>query len=274
MKPLFRYPGGKSRLAKRIAAAIFDGCNGMSEYFEPFFGSGAVCLEVLEYMEGQTILINDKDRNVMGIWKLVLEDPYRLIDRIDGFKPDVGYLNMFRQMLHNEEGDWVDRAMMQIVLHQTSYGGLALMGGAYSGNSQKIADRWHPTVLTKKILQAHKLFSRFDVRCTSLDFAEVLQGVTKNSVLYCDPPYMSKTLAHPNEIKGNRLYRCGFSRADHERLAETLKTLPCKWVLSLDDCAEARELYKWAKITQIPASYTLSHNCTVELLIQPKIPIR
>jgi DNA adenine methylase len=53
---------------------------------------------------------------------------------------------------------------------------------------------------------------------------------TKNfrgdEVLYCDPPYL------PSTRRQERVYRYDYTRNDHERLLEVLRSLPCKVLIS------------------------------------------
>jgi DNA adenine methylase len=89
----------------------------------------------------------------------------------------------------------------------------------------------------------------FKNRCTSLDFAEVIEDTSCRCLLYLDPPYW---------VAGNKLYQCGFSKDDHERLASLLKTTTHDWVLSYDDCPEIRGTYNWAKTETVQAKYTIT----------------
>jgi DNA adenine methylase len=272
MRPFFRFAGGKSKLSKRIAHIIFDRCGAISDYREAFFGGGSVGLEVMEHLgPGTKVWINDKDDSLMGIWQAVVVNPHSITDLITGYEPR---LKDFHELKHrltdpDDKSSPQDRAIMQLVMRQTSFSGLGVMsGGPMGGRSQKskackINARWSPNAMSKKIMQAHKLFSKFQVKCTSLDYADVLKGVTDDSVVYLDPPYRQK---------GHQLYQVQFSKEEHMKLADVLKRLDCKWFLSYDNCQEVRELYDWAEIIQIPVSYTLNNTGrAVELLIMPRL---
>ena len=272
MRSFFRFAGGKSKLSKLIARIIFDRFGAISDYREPFFGGGSVGLEVMEHLgPGTKVWINDKDDSLMGIWQAVVENPHSITDPTMGYEPRLKdfYEFKYRLMDHDDKSSPQDRAIMQLVMRQTSFSGLGVMsGGPMGGRSQKSKDykinaRWSPNSMSKKIMQAHKLFEKFDVKCTSTDYGEVLQGVTRNSVVYLDPPYRQK---------GHQLYQVQFSKEEHIKLAGMLKKLDCKWFLSYDNCQEVRELYDWAEIIQIPVSYTLNNTGrAVELLIMPRL---
>lgn len=55
-----------------------------------------------------------------------------------------------------------------------------------------------------------------------------------DAFFYCDPPYYTSEY----------VYECGFTWDDHMRLKETLSQTKGKWLVSYNDCAEIRELYK------------------------------
>jgi DNA adenine methylase len=272
MRSFFRFAGGKSKLSKLIARIIFDRFGAISDYREPFFGGGSVGLEVMEHLgPGAKVWINDKDDALMSIWQAVVENPHSITDPTMGYEPRLKdfYEFKYRLMDHDDKSSPQDRAIMHLVMRQISRSGLGVMsGGPMGGRSQKSKDckinaRWSPNAMSKKIMQAHKLFSKFQVKFTSLDYADVLKGVTEDSVVYLDPPYRQK---------GHQLYQVQFSKEEHIKLAGMLKKLDCKWFLSYDNCQEVRELYDWAEIIQIPVSYTLNNTGrAVELLIMPRL---
>jgi DNA adenine methylase len=57
------------------------------------------------------------------------------------------------------------------------------------------------------------------------------------------------------------LYQFGFSYQDHIDLNEILKNNKNKnWVLSYDDCNEIRNLYSWAKVSEITNVNTITNS--------------
>ncbi len=166
-EPFFRYPGGKSKLSKRIARIIFDSCGAISDYREPFFGGGSVGLEVMEHLgPGTKVWINDKDDTLMDIWQAVVENPHSITDPITGYEPRLTDFYEFKHRLTDPDDKNLpqDRAIMHLVVRQTSFSGLGIMsGGPMGGRLQKSKDykvnaRWSPNAMSKKIMQAHRLF--------------------------------------------------------------------------------------------------------------------
>jgi DNA adenine methylase len=269
MKPFFRYPGGKSKIAKRIVRTMLERCpsDSILDYREPFLGGGSVGLELLQHLDpGTFVWINDANAQLAGIWAMVLEDPQQLVERISSYEPRVEDFYAYKSILqgNSDKTSLLDRAIMHLIMSQISYSGLgAMSGGPLGGKDQKskykIDCRWSPKNMCKKILRAHELLSKFDVRCTSCNYTTLLESVTDNTVIYVDPPFF---------MRGDQLYQQHFSFDDHKILSERLKELDCNWFLSYDDCLEVRELYSWTDITELSQSYTLNNRGKVtELLI-------
>lgn len=265
--PLFRYPGGKRKLLRPILTELLrlvdtHKCYG---YREPFFGGGAVGLNLLARIDGGDAWLNDLDRYLGAIWVCVQRYPEELKAQIQSFVPTVETFREFKADLlqrHPTKDTLVNDALKKIVLHQTSYSGLGTMaGGPLGGKCQKkykVDDRWSPTRLIRGIDDLHRLFSRFTIKCTSTDFCDLFAG-TRSALLYLDPPYYRQ---------GPMCYEHSFNIGDHQRLASVLQSTKHHWVLSYDDCQEIRQLYCWARIRRVPVTYTLAHGGTQhELLI-------
>lgn len=247
----FRYPGGKSKLKKRILEKLNEFKK--SEYREPFFGGGSIGLEFISQSKTSS-WINDKDAGLFCLWHSVINEPEKLKKAVMDFTPSTENFYAFKEKLLGEPNDEnkVYWGFLKLAIHQTSYSGLGTKsGGPLGGKEQKskykIDCRWSPEYICSKIDKLHKLL--IDVKITSCDFEELITDTTTQSLIYLDPPYY---------IKGNDLYQCGFTESDHERLADLLQKTHHSWVLSYDDCKEIRELYSWATIEDLKVNYTIT----------------
>src|SRR5262249_38928824 len=83
------------------------------------------------------------------------------------------------------------------------------------------------------------------------DFGSLLQRLPSHAFVYIDPPYY---------LQGNALYKHGMSEKDHERLAELLRKLRFRWVLSYDDHTRIRELYSWTAINYFEMTPSTGNN--------------
>ena len=79
MKTFLRRPGNKSKHLKHIIPHI---PNFTGTYYEPFLGTGAVYLHLLP----KKAVLNDLNKDIIAIWKLVKTNPNFIIQEIDKFK--------------------------------------------------------------------------------------------------------------------------------------------------------------------------------------------
>ena len=81
------------------------------------------------------------------------------------------------------------------------------------------------------------------------DCVDLIRRLDRRDVFfYCDPPYYG-TLG---------CYELEFDKHDHKRLAEALRDIEGKFLLSYNDHKEIRRLYKWAIINEIATRYSLN----------------
>ncbi|WP_233705261.1 DNA adenine methylase, partial [Helicobacter bizzozeronii] len=99
------------------------------------------------------------------------------------------------------------------------------------------------------------------------DFEDFIKTYdTPQTFFYCDPPYIGSADIY-DDIGGNN----AFILEDHARLANTLKNIEGKFLLSLNDHPLALELYKSFNIERVKTNYAiragLSPQAVQELLI-------
>lgn len=67
-----------------------------------------------------------------------------------------------------------------------------------------------------------------------LDFERLIRIYDRpDALFYCDPPYYG----------AEKYYRAAFTEQDHQRLAECLHSIKGKFLLSYNDCPQARARY-------------------------------
>ena len=260
----FRYPGGKSKIRKRLCEKLnLISPPSTFEYREPFFGGGSVGINFLSTVTKKPDLwLNDKDPGISSLWSAVINYPEELKERVCRFQPSIEHYNSFKNTLieNNAKTDSkesiVENGFQKLAVHQTSYSGLGTksggpLGGKLQKSKYKIDCRWSPKYLCKKIDKLSNAFSSVKIRengCTNYDF-EKLISEPGSAVLYLDPPYFEK---------GGSLYQFSFEESDHERFANLLKNTDHPFVLSYDDCDAIRDLYGWAQIETVHVNYTIT----------------
>ena len=278
-KSFFRYPGGKSRLAKQIFN-IIEGkvdLNTVNSYIEPFIGGGSMFLYMVQRLEKlQYCVINDKDNGIYAIWETLLSNPDGFIGKIKDYKPTVDSYIDFSLRL-NETGILDDYpieevAFEKIALHQMSHSGLGLKSGSPIGGFEqkgkyKIDCRYNPDTMARKINDIVNLLRKISqIALSNADCLEILDDKDtdkKNKLIYIDPPYYQI---------GNTLYQEGMTENEHIELSKKLNSFEnANWFISYDDCPFIRDLYSDCDIETINANYTINNKGKKnEILICPK----
>lgn len=259
---LIRYPGSKSKLLNKlipmfpheITQELWSHARPW-EYREPFFGSGECGFDVLQVLNPDCVIwLNDIDADLVCLWQSVKEQPGELRDMVHSFTPSVDAFFEFKARDGKNDGTRLERGFRKLALHRMSVSGFGYMsGGPIGGKGQDKSEytvgcRWQSSRIRLTIDKLSRRMNDFkSLRITCMDFAEVIADAPEESFIYLDPPYYEK---------GNQLYRHGMTHADHERLADTLRSVRCKWVLSYDDHQEIRRLYEWCDFTELEITYS------------------
>lgn len=263
---MIRYPGGKGKIAGPIisefpAYSAGDMFAQVTEYREPFFGAGAIGLNILESLSPTIrVWLNDRDPGIFALWKTIASRTavHSLIEKVSAYVPAAEDFYRFKEIDGADDLDMVTRAFHKIVLHQISFSGLgAMAGSAIGGRSQgnkkySVGVRWNAATLRAKLLMNHKTLVKFgkNLKITGGDFEEVIGGASERCIIYADPPYWTM---------GPVLYKVSMSQSDHSRLARCMRASRSKsWFVSYDDCPEVRDLYQWASIQDLTITGTIN----------------
>lgn len=243
LSPL-RYPGAKSKVLKKFVKYFKIN---HTEYREPFVGGGSIFLG--KHSVNNNIL-NDKDFNVYTFLTVVRDKPHLLCEIIRNTYPTVEMWLEKRHTRTNTLSD-IEVAFNFLFFNRTNYSGIYLanpLGGLAQNSKYKIDCRWNSEKLCEKIFNMS--FKLKNSKITNLDFTEIINLPGKNVLMVIDPPYYKK---------GNSLYQSKMSHDDHLRLSEVLKTTQHKYLLTIDDCEETREIYlnKTTFLNQESWKYTI-----------------
>lgn len=266
LKPIIRYPGGKRRLRVPILAKLARYEN-WAEFREPFVGSGAITIEMINAHPERDCWINDLDIGIYCMWKSLRDNPELLARRVRDFVPTMEAYTQIRAYLRSRpigacDHDVVHIGFCKIAIHCMSFSGIGVAGGPLL----KIDQKWSPVHLCENIARLRHYVRH--IKITKTDYGELITDESVPCLLYLDPPYWAG---------GVGLYAHFFRPRDHVDLARRLRSTPHSWVLSYDDCPQIRNLYEdWADIASIPAKYTIKSApvITTELLISSKLPAK
>ncbi|NEO59231.1 MAG: Dam family site-specific DNA-(adenine-N6)-methyltransferase [Moorea sp. SIO4G2] len=261
-KPVFKYTGGKTRVLKEIVKRL-PAC--YDHYFEPFVGGGAVFF----HLRPRRAFLVDANEELINTYKVIQKYPLMLIQLLEEHQslhsPEYYYKirSIDKQEGYLESIGMIKRAARSIYLLQACFNGLPRynskgqfntpVGKPPKGSKTKILDRG-------KILEASEVLA--NVALVSGDFSEIEQSVTKNSIVYFDPPYCKEIDPETGKRKGFQDYTSNsFDTNSHLRLrklCDRLSDRNIRFLLSNSDCPETREIYKGYDIETIMVGRTIN----------------
>jgi DNA adenine methylase len=269
----FRYPGGKAFLAEFLRRRLPKPLPSQPTVFvEPFCGGAGAAMNLLADGHVDCLQLNDADLKIYSAWHAMLTEPNRFVDAIQA--APLTMHEWFKQRdsasNHTASGYSFELGFATFYLNRTTRSGIVERAGPIGGHDQsgkwKIDARFNRE---KLVSQVQWIASRKDaIRLSNLDGLNFIDGVRRTSNLdttlfFIDPPYVKA---------GGRLYFDGMTEAKHVALSDILlsKKIP-NWVLTYDDAAIIRELYKDEKMSHISVNYSLqSKRKESEILILPK----
>lgn len=237
-----RYPGGKSRVAEKIAELIplFD------EFREPFVGGGSIFICLEQKFPHKKFWINDIYTDLAVFWRQNQVNYRGVVDNILRWKSQFSNGKLLYKFLRENKENFneTETAAAFFVFNRITFSGTTEAGGF---SAQAFEKRFTDSSIER--LKAIPEILR-DVKITNFDYEELLQVPGENVFLFLDPPYFSATTSALYGKNGN-LHKI----FDHERFAENLRKCPHRWLLTYDDSPFIRGLYSFANITDWNLTY-------------------
>jgi DNA adenine methylase len=234
--PLARWVGGKSRLAGTIVERLPDHrC-----YVEPFAGAAWV---LFRKPESKVEVINDINREVVTLYRCL---QWHLEEFMRYFKWVLVSRDEFARLQKAVPDTLTDiqRAARFYYLQRTAYGGKVV-----GQNFGYCTDRPSPLNLLRieeQLSAAHLRLCRVYVEC--LPYAEVVSRYDSlRTCFYVDPPYFGREGYYGRGL---------FDREDFGVLAGLLAGIKGKFLLSLNDTPEVREIFAAFDIEPVRTVYT------------------
>lgn len=244
-----RYPGGKQRAIAEISKYFPKRAH---EYREPLVGGASVYCYARNMNFAANYWINDKFPELVAFWQTV-QDPdgcERLIADLESlhgsFSGPEEIKNFFHAARKEQPIDAYLSALLFFFFNRVTFSGTTRAGGFSSAAS---ISRFTASSIQRLRSLPAALKGTY---ITCKDFEEVISAPGSDVFVFLDPPYYTAT----------RLYGTNGSlhSFDHERLAETLKQSPHRFLMTYDACDEIRKLYGWATIRDWKLQYGMN-NC-------------
>lgn len=228
------YIGGKRRLAKQIAAIFPPHLT----YCEVFLGGGQV---FFRKEPSKVEVLNDLDGEVVNFFRCAQHHYEELCRCLRFALVSRQWFQVFESQNLATLTD-IQRAARFFYLQKNAYAGL-VHGRHYSAKVISTPG-FNPARLPELLENTHRRLAK--VQIESLPFQEFIPRFDRPSTLFfCDPPYWER-----------KLYNFNFTEADQCRLAELLQSIKGKFLLTIDDIPQIRELYSKSNIREVELAYT------------------
>lgn len=238
VNPVAGYVGGKKQLARHIINRI--AAVEHSIYAEPFVGMGGVFLR--RPSRPKVEAINDASRDV-AIFFRILQRHYQAF--LDMLKWQVTSRAEFQRLAGQDPDTLTDleRAARFLYLQRLSFGGK--VASRSFGIDTAGPARFDITRLVPLLEAVHERLAGVWIDC--LPWQEFIRRWDRPGTLfYLDPPYWGTEHYYGRDL---------FGRDQFAELAATLQGLQGRFILSLNDVPEVRELFAWASIDTLELSY-------------------
>lgn len=220
MNSFMSWIGGKKALRDEIVVRFPAH---YTRYIEVFGGGGWVLFH--KYPGNDFEVYNDFNPNLANLYRCVRDHPNELCDELRytlNSRTDFDYI---RDLLHTKTDiPDIKRAAYFYQLIRESYA------------SGLDAFSCQPHSMWNNFPIIHEACRRLQkVIIENKDFEKLIKQYDRpESFFYCDPPYY-ETESYYDDV--------GFTKKDHERLANCLGQIQGKFLLSYNDCPQIRDLY-------------------------------
>lgn len=253
-EPPAAWKGGKRHLARRICGVL--AATPHQAYVEPFVGMGGVFLR--RRIGPPVEVINDISGDLVTLYRVLQRFPDALFRELR-WRPAIR--SEFDRLKETRDCDLLDieRAARFLYLQTLAFGGS--VATRHFGTS---ATEPHAFNLRRIQPRLHALHERLaGVVIENLDWLSCITRYDRPGTLfYLDPPYWGS-----EDDYGAGL----FIQGDFQRLADKLQSIEGKFLLSINDRPEVREIFHWADIEAVQTTYSVAggehSSAAAELLI-------
>lgn len=250
MKSILRYPGGKSKVQKKILARA---PKGFLEYREPFVGGGGIFFGIDGI--GKSRWINDMHPGLIAVYESLRDRPVEFIKMckdIPAHQPGEKEVSTKRDgKKYNERlGKIFDKVRLDINCDQ-AFRYLFVNRTVWMGRVNydipsrlyySVPEGWN-IVKTDRLEQAATHIVGTTISCGS--YLKLLKAPGDDVWIYADPPYVVNT----QMTRQDQQYQHNFTLEDHENFVEAAKACKHKICISYDDCDLVREWFSDSRFT-------------------------
>ena len=252
--PIIKWTGGKRRLLKEIKKYIPEDYN---DYYEPFFGGGALFFD-LELKNRKTV-INDINKDLINFYIQVRDNPIEVINGFNEVLPTLvkkekyeEIRKQFNDKIKNEEYD-IELACLFLLLNVSAFNGLYRKNKNNEFNTP-YANPDRVRKLQRKVIEERvkegSLLLNQNVEICNEDYSTILSRAKKGDFVFIDSPYIDTFTAYSSG---------DFPLEEQEKLADLCRELDKRGVYFLAtnlDTEKTRELYDGFNLSSIDIVHT------------------
>lgn len=239
--PVAPWQGGKRRLATRLIERIAAVPHGI--YVEPFVGMGGVFLR--RPFRARSEVINDISEDVATLFRCLQRHYQALLDMLRWQLTSRAEFERLAAATADSLTD-LERAARFLYLQRTAFGGK--VRGQNFGVSPSAPARFDVTRLEAILADVHERLA--GVVIERLPWSALIARYDRAATLfYLDPPYWGC-----EDDYGVGL----FAQGDFERLAERLGSIKGRFILSLNDTHQVREIFAAFTIEAVETTYSIA----------------
>lgn len=264
-----RYPGAKRTLVPYVDSLLganhLHGC----VFVEPYAGSAAVGLELLQRGRISRLLLCEKDILLYAFWESVFRNTDRLIAKIQNTPVNIETWQrelVYRKLTSLEQADILELGFAGLFFNRTNFSGILNanpIGGMHQDSSYGIACRFNKSKIIDIIRQLSAYRDNVEVYCDdALHFMQSQKNhfLKEQCFVYFDPPYYGK---------GPKLYRHFYVTCEHIEFANYIKkNHHFNWLISYDDDPFICGLYSNSGVKYQP--FFLDYTCSSGVRTQGK----
>lgn len=239
MKGPLSYVGGKNRFIAKILPLIPE----HTTYVEPFAGGAQI---FFQKPVSKVEVINDLDGELVNFYRVCQSHYEELLRYMRFLIPSRTWYRKLQDAPPESMTD-IQRAARYFYLQKNTYGGRVVHQSYAIHVIQK--PNFSTARLSELIENTHKRLRL--VQIESLPYEKAIKKYDRATTFYyIDPPYLG--------VHG--LYRFDFEHEDFEKLAETLKSIRGKFLLSVNDHPELRRIFSGFSMESFSIAYTIQQS--------------
>lgn len=228
------YLGGKNRIARKIISLIPE----HTCYIEPFCGGAQV---FFHKSPSKVELLNDLNEDIFNFLRICQRHHEEFLRYLRFCLVSRKWFELFEKTTPETLTD-IERAARFFYLQKNCYGGLIVRRNFAA--SVQDGSNYNPEALPELLRKTHGRLLNVQLEC--LPYDRILTKYDREfTFFYLDPPYWNRPY-----------YKFNFKEDDYVQLAQRLRELKGKFLLSLNDTPEIRKIFSGFQIKNLKMTYS------------------